>query len=146
MSACMLGASAAASTEPAAPNVEFLGAPYLVTDAAAGPPAEAEIQLQADGDVRGVRLNLPDFDDGTWYTSPELMSDYDFRLDTTSGSLNSPGTQAADTWINGFANMYWGVRENGSGITAFNGTLRVRPAGGGADISTAIVSLSAETV
>ncbi len=127
-------------------NVNFTGDPYFVIDASAGPPAEAEIQLTAAGGVNGLRLNLPDQLIGSWFTLPELMSNYDFRLDTTSGSLSSPGSQSADTWINGFPNMFWGVRENGVGISSFTGTLRVRPAGGGADIDTASVSLQAETV
>lgn len=125
---------------------KFTGDPYLVTDAAGSPPAEAEVLLQTGGGVRGIRLNLADQTLGSWMGSGLDITDYDFRLDTISGSLNSIGTQAADTWITGFANMYWGVREAGSGVTTFTGTLRVRPTGGGADIDTAGVVLNAETV
>lgn len=126
---------------------EFSSGFFTVNDAAAGPPAEAEIRLNQSGNsVNGIRLNLPDSLLGTWGSGLLDITDYDFRWDITSGSLNSPGSQAGNTWITGFDGMYWGVRENGSGITACNGTLRVRPAGGGADFDTAIVSVVAETV
>lgn len=127
----------------------FTSDPYFIVDAAGGPPAEAELQLLSTGNVRSIRLNLPDTTIGTWDNGQGgvlTISDYDFLMATTSGSLNSPGSQLADTWITGFSSMYWGVREDGAGITNFTGTLRMRPTGGGADIDTASVSLQAETV
>lgn len=123
---------------------EFTGDPYSVTDIVLPPTdAGARIQLLANGNVQGFRDNGADPILGTWGAGLTI-SDYDFRWDIISGSLSYTGTQAGNTWITGFANMYWGVEETGIGISQCTGTLRVRPTGGGSDFDTASVSVTAE--
>lgn len=128
-----------------ASSPRFTGDPFNASDFAIPPTdAGARILLQGDGDVQRVLDNGADPVIGTWGDGTLNITDYDFRLDTTSGSLNYPGTQAADVWVSGAANIYWGVEETGIGAQNFTGTLRVRPSGGGSDFDTASVSLTAE--
>ncbi len=123
----------------------FASDPYSVADFVAAPgTSRAELEIRSAGNViHRERLNLPSGTIGTW-GSGLTISDYDFRIDTSAGAPDSPGTEAADTWISGFDGMYWGC-EVASGTSNFSGTLRVRPAGGGADIDTATVAINAES-
>jgi hypothetical protein len=129
---------------PGAPNPEFTSDPYNVSDFAIPPDdASASIQLnQTSNRVRQLRTDSPDGDIGFWGDGTLIITDWDFRLDTSIGNLDIG--QAADVWIVGFNGMFWGVQETGMSTEIFTGTLRVRPTGGGADIDTAPVSLTAE--
>ncbi len=124
----------------------FTSDPYFVLDSAGAPPAQASIGLLSGGNVRALKLNSADLTIGTWQGGALTMSDYDFQMTTITGVLSATGTQLANIWINGFNGMFWGIREIGFGVDSYSGTLRVRPAGGGADIDTAGVLLNAETV
>lgn len=138
----------AAAGEGGAGDPAFTGDPYNVTDITLPPTdAGARILLQGDGDIQALRDQGADPVIGTWDNGQGGIldiTDFDFRLDTISGSLGYSGGEAADTWISGAANIYWGVQETGVGITSFTGTFRIRPAGGGSDFDTASVSLTAE--
>lgn len=82
---------------------------------------------------------------GQWFWNSANPADYDLRLDPTVGTFNWAPGDLVNTWINGASAMSWGVEETGLGITTATGTLRIRPAGGGADISTASLTLTAES-
>lgn len=130
---------------PAQAQPQFSAAAYNIEDNF-GSPAEASIEIDADGGIESVLNAGNQGDIGRWDGNASLTkSDYEFRLDTISGTLNAPGSAAADTWISASASTdTWGIIQIGSGIKIFNGTLRVRPAGGGADIDTATVTLTAD--
>ncbi len=146
MSFSQLPAGVAALLAESGGSVGWSGS-FFVVDAAPGPPAEAEIRLISVANaVEQVRLNLPDGIIGSWGTGSLDISDYDFQFQILAGSLNSPGTQPGNTWINGFAGMYWGVRENGFGVSSCQGNLLIRPAGGGATIDSTLANVQAETV
>ena len=72
--------------------------------------------------------------------------DYDFRLDTVAGTLSLPGSDLADIWIPGVAGLIaeWGEQEASSSIEFFAGIFRVRPSGGGADMITQSISITAD--
>ena len=91
-----------------------------------------------------IRDNDTDTQIGRWDNGLGTLTigDYDFRMDTSSGNIDRG--QSADTWINGFHLMSWGVEETGTGIQNWSGTIRVRPAGGGSDHDTASGTLQAE--
>ncbi len=132
------------SAGPSLPN--FNASSYAIFDSSL-PPVDAGCYLRLDqssNQIYRYRKNQSDGPIGSWGNGSLTIGDYDFRIDTITGSPNYSGTQAADTWINGFNLMYWGVEETGIGISSFTGTLRVRPAGGGADIDTAGYSAFAE--
>lgn len=128
-------------------NPAFTSKPYQVDDIALPPlDAAASVELRGNGQVWELRRQFGDQQIGRWDNNLGTLtiSDFDFRMDTVTGTLNRPGTQAADTWINGFSNMFWGVREFGIGVEFFEGNLRVRPAGGGSDFDIVGVELRAE--
>jgi len=127
-------------------NPVFESDPYDIFNGQSSPTdAGAEMEIQADGDVFSFRTPGVNFRVGGWGNPSLDISDFDFRLDTISGTLNFPGSDAADTWIAGSTIPRWGVEETGFGTTTFTGTLRVRPSGGGDDFDTAAVSLEAES-
>lgn len=129
------------------PQPAFVSDPFTVFDSVPGGPAQAGIEIDGDGGVEAIKEAGNQGDIGRWDNNLSLTkSDYQFRLDTTSGTLNAPGTDPADTWLTASTGTdFFGIRELAS-IKVFSGTLRVRPSGGGADFDTASVSLSADTV
>jgi hypothetical protein len=82
---------------------------------------------------------------GQWLWNSASAANYDVRLDPTAGTFNWAGGDPVNTWLNGATSRSWGVEETGLGITTATGTLRIRPTGGGADIDTASVTLTAES-
>lgn len=126
----------------------WVGDPYSATDSQTTPTdAEAGVELDVDGSIDRILSTGTQPDIGRWDGNNSLDgNDYDFRVDTISGTLNGPGTDTADVWHNGGALIVFSVEETGIGTTVFTGTLRMRPAGGGADIDTASCSFTAESV
>lgn len=108
----------------------FTSDPYAVSDITAfpqGPAAQARLEIRANGTVYGVRGGGTDFLAGRWDASLFTLTkaDYQFRLDTISGSLT--GGDAADTWIAANSGTdLWEVLVAGQGIEQFTGTIRVR--------------------
>ena len=127
-------------------NPQFVSDPYLVSDFKLAPGlACAKLELNSDGTIRGVRCGFSSFALGRWDNSLGTLTigDYDFRVDKITGdSLNSDLAQ--DTWFAGRHLMKFGIDISG-GTKNFEGTIRVRPTGGGADFDTASVNLSAES-
>jgi len=126
---------------------QFTGDPYTAVDIILNPlDAGARIQLnQAGNTVRRLLDNGPDVDIGNWGDGSLDITDFDFRIDTTSGTPTYTGTQAADVWVSGASGIFWGSEETGLGIQSFVGTLRVRPSGGGSDFDTATATMTAES-
>jgi hypothetical protein len=109
-------------------------------------PATARIEMSADGAIEGFKGGGSIGDIGRWDGGSGSLdrSDYDFRLDHISGSLS--GTcDSQDVWIAGSTAPSWCVHVAVPiGLERFEGTLRVRPSGGGADFDTANVQLEAD--
>jgi len=130
------------------PVIEFTGDPYAIFDVDIAPnDARSEIEIQSDGDVFAFRLANSDFLLGTWNSGGAVIADYDFMFQIVSGTL-SPivGNDAANVFVNGSVIPRWGVEMLGSSIKTCTGNIRVRPAGGGADIDQSLlVTLEAET-
>jgi hypothetical protein len=78
---------------------------------------------------------------GTWITSG-TAADFDIMFESISGTLNA-GAGLADTWTNMASAVTWG-NETAGGSLSFTGTIRIRPAGGGADLDSCPVSITAE--
>ena len=123
--------------------------PYAINDTDFPGPAGSSIQLLSSGVVRALKVaGASPSDIGRWDNNLSLtISDYDFQFAQTSGpTLNTPGGSAADVWINGVTGMQWGVIELGADIITVLGDLLMRPAGGGATIDSAPVTLTVETL
>lgn len=75
-------------------------------------------------------------------------SDYDIYFHKTGGSVDADGSQSGtvNTWLNLASTREWGVSQDGIifAITTMAGTITIRPAGGGANLVSASVLLSAE--
>jgi len=140
------------SVSKGAGGPQFLAGSYTYSDFAL-PPGEPEagciIELDFDGSMDLVRIagsNVPNI--SRWDGNNTLdEADYDFRLDVSVGSFNWGPGDPVNTWLLGSAmgGFYaWGVSETGIGTQVGVGTLRIRPTGGGADITTASLSLTGE--
>jgi len=111
--------------------------------------AEASFQLRSDGTIWRIRDFQPDDQIGRWDNGigSLTISDYDFRMSTTSGSSNTGSS--TDVWILGVNLLSWGVRII-SGITSspqnYEGEIQVRPTGGGANYDVADVTLLAQEI
>ena len=119
----------------------FVSDPYTVIDFRLTPAtACAKLELRANGEIWGIRCGLSSFLEGRWDNSLGTLTigDYDFRVDKTGGDdLNSDLSQNA--WHAGVNLMKFGVEVSDSTIS-FQGTIRVRPTGGGADLDSATVT------
>ena len=127
--------------------INFNAAGYSVFDFGIPPgDARSTIELRANGDVWRTRLNSSNGVIGTWATGSGFdANDYDFRW---VGGVQDPNwgpSDPIDTWINGGATITWGIEETGIGTSQCDGTLQIRPAGGGSTIDTATVNLEAES-
>ena len=137
--------AAAAQQGVGGDDIEFIPNAYNFFDFRLGAAAEAGIRTQSDGTIDRLDSNSPQADVGTWYTGGATAADYDIRLDYVSGDHINSG-DAEDTWFNANSQRSWSVvAAMGFNTEVFSGTLRVRPTGGGADIDTATVDLSANT-
>jgi hypothetical protein len=128
-------------------SVQFIGT-YIVSDIALNPlDARAIVEIQADGDVFARRLQGSDFLLGTWVTGTGFdANDFDFQWQQLGNNPNwGPGDPSPNIWVNGGGAISWGAEETGLGTYIASGTLLVRPAGGGATIDSAGVSLNAES-
>jgi len=130
----------------AAFNIAFSSGIISVGDFRLSPNnAAAGIEIDADGTIDRVRSTGTDQNIWTWATGAGFdANDYDFMWDSITGTLDLIG-DPQDVWINGGSTIFFTVLETGIGTTSATGTLRIRPAGGGADISTASGSLVAES-
>jgi hypothetical protein len=129
--------------------VHFSDSGWAIQDEAVAPTdARCIIELRANGQIWAVRLNAADNQLGTWWTGAGLdANDYDFQWQQLGNNPNWPGGSASpNIWVNGGGTIAWGVEELGTGAVIASGTMLIRPAGGGATIDSAGVSLNCDTV
>lgn len=131
---------------PAVP--EFSGDPYNHFDIVL-PPTDAlvGIEIDADGGIEWFDSGGNNGDTGRWDGNATLnKADYQFRLDTSVGSINWGPSDSTDIWLPASAGLnVWAVEETGIGISTFSGTLRVRLAVAPfTEFDTASVMLQAE--
>jgi len=112
------------------------------------PPGDARstIALQTDGDVFRTRLNSSNGNIGTWITGTFDPADWEARYTNTGGSNpNWGGSDLINTWIGCNFSPVWGCEETGIGNISCTGLVEIRPAGGGAVVTSATYNLSAES-
>lgn len=128
MTGIMMGAAGAAAASGAGAAVpEFSGDPYTELDFQIFPnDARAGIEVDADGAIETYIQAGNQGDAGRWDGNNSLnKADYQFRMDTVSGSTT--GGDATDTWLAASGGLNsWEVFEGGLGVESFSGTLRVR--------------------
>ena len=136
-----------ALTGPSGPSMPFFTGPTPYLEADSYPaPATAGIEVDADGGVETFTSAGNQGDIGRWDGGGSFnAADYDFRMDFISGTLDG-ASDPLGVWLNsGFGVIgAWFVQVEIFGINNFQGTLRMRPAGGGADIDTKLVQLFSE--
>ena len=128
-------------------TVAFIGT-YIVSDDIPAPSdARASVQIRANGEVWGLKLNASDVLLGTWVTGSGFdANDYDFQWQQVGNNPNwGPGDPSPNIWVNGGASITWAAQETGTGVYIASGTLLVRPAGGGSTIDSSGVSLNVDT-
>jgi hypothetical protein len=107
----------------------FTNDPYFAVDFQIFPTdALAGIEVDADGAIERFTSTGNQGDIGRWDNGLGTLNkaDYQFRLDTISGSVEV-GSDPVDTWLAASAGLnFWRVREQGIGTERFTGTLRVR--------------------
>lgn len=125
-------------------SIQFSAANYQVNDFGIPPgDARSTINLNGNGNIEMTRLNASNGVIGTWATGTGFdPNDYDVMWQSSGSNPNWGPSDPIDTWINGSVGVMgiWGEEETGIGSSSANGTLRIRPAGGGADIDTATVN------
>jgi hypothetical protein len=147
----LLGGAGKMGAGVASGDPRFTNDPYNVqsfTMPPTEPDALAGIEIDADGGIESFLSSVEggnQGDIGRWDNGLGTLdiADYDFRFDVTSGAVNGISF-AANTWHPGSGGLInFSVTEN-FGVQTATGTLRMRPAGGGADIDTASLTLGAE--
>ena len=135
--ALMAGGSAALEPD----GVLFTSDPYSA-EATPATPSSAVITVKTDGTITKNLNGAGATQIGTWYTFVGDAGDYDVQLSTTSGVLS--GTwEAADADLTMSTDRLFGVEEAVAGQTElFTGVLHIKKTGG-ADLDTAVVTLSA---
>lgn len=108
--------------------------------------ATAGIYINSDGTIQSFVGGEPAVFDSRWDGGCGILNraDYDFRFDAPIGSCNLITSDDTMVWVPGTALITFGVTKN-IGIQEAIGTLRIRPTGGGVDIDTVPLSLTAET-
>jgi hypothetical protein len=137
---------------PAAPCAPLFTAGSIFVASFTMPPTEpdalAGIEIDADGAIESFKSSVEGGNQGDhsrWDGGCGILdiADYDFRYDVTIGSVNGISFTAG-VWHPGSGGLInFSVTEN-LGVQTAWGTLRVRPAGGGADIDTITLTLQAE--
>jgi hypothetical protein len=125
----------------------FTSSSILVEDSCIEPcVATAGIYINADGTIRSFIGGEPAVLDSRWDGGCGILdrADYDFRFDCTFGFCNLISSDIDGVWVPGTALITFGVTKN-IGIFEAIGTLRIRPTGGGVDIDTVPLHLTAET-
>lgn len=133
---------------PATGSSEIVGfdaAEYTASDIKISPDdAQAGLELDADGTIDKIDIDGPVSNIGTWYTSVLDADNYEVRLDYLSGAVINGGNNTGQWYLGETdAPNGWWITETGIGENTFIGTFRIRPAGGGADIDTASVTITA---
>ena len=122
---------------------------WAIQDEAVAPTdARCIVELRADGEVWAVRLNAADSQLGTWVNGNGWdPNDYDFQWAQVGNNPNwGGGDPSPHIWINGGSTISWGVEELGTGAVIASGNLLIRPAGGGATLASAGISLNCDTI
>ena len=124
---------------------QFTGDPYQAEDLDAG-LAQAGIKINADGTIQKVVQGAPLAILGRWDGGVGSLtrSDYDFRADKVTGSGTLNGGYNQGVWYNGVSIIEFSISTADRRV--WNGTVRVRPAGGGSDIDTAPLSIDVEAI
>lgn len=124
----------------------FSAGTFNVVDLALPPnDARAVIQLRTNGQVWAERQDGPDFQLGTWITGTFNPADWEARFTPNVGSLSwGPSDSITPFWNNLGSQRNWGEEETGIGVEFCSGTIDIRPAGGGAIVTTCTANLSAE--
>ena len=123
--------------------VSLLGGNFA--DVASAPDAaEAGYQLTSGGKERegaGNPILYADIND--WVVPNGSAANYEVRATLNSGTLRV-GSSATGSWLALSSTRTWSVRRLAAGITNADLTIEIRPAGGGATLATANVTLEAE--
>ena len=128
---------------PASPM--FTGDPFQAQDFGFG-FVEAGIEIDADGGIEAFNSggNLGDI--GRWDGGGSFVrADFDFRADKSSGFGNLDAPFVQSVWYAGSSLISFKV-SNSFSVDNWSGTLRMRPTGGGSDIDTASLQLTAEGI
>ena len=127
--------------------VAFTNDPYSLSIFDSPGPVNVQFVIYADGrveeEINGGFPNLI----GTWGVGVN-GSDYDFFFDQQSPGGPNMGLSQVNAWFNGSGGSSevarWGCEDAGGGFQETDCILRIRPAGGGADLATADVHMDAE--
>lgn len=116
-------------------------------------PCNTQIWLDYDGsiyeDVNGGGDNLI----GSWALPILSVAavDYDLMWDDQGPDSPNMGLSPINTWLAGVGGAgsggewaRWGAEDAGGGAVDMNGILRIRPSGGGADVTTADMQMTAQ--
>jgi hypothetical protein len=128
--------------------IHFSDSGWAIQDVAVNPAdARLIVQLRANGEIWAVRLNAGDTMIGSWATGAGWdANDYDFQWQQLQNNPNwAGGDPSPNIWVNGGGTVQWGAEETGLGTFIAGGTLLIRPAGGGATIDSAGISLNVES-
>jgi hypothetical protein len=137
---------------PSAPCAPLFTKSLFLVVSFTSPPTEpdalAGIEIDADGAIEAFKSSVEggnQGDIGRWDGGCGILdiADYDFRYDVTIGAVNGI-SYSSGVWHPGSGGLInFSVTEN-LGVQTATGTLRVRLAGGGADIDTCTLTLEAE--
>lgn len=107
------------------------------------PNASVSYSLQSDGDIEKEEGLGNNSDIGDWLAPKSGMGNYEVRATEVSGFVTVPTSSAVDTWLSLGTTRTW-YKESGSGLKEVVLLIEIRPAGGGAVLDSATITLQAE--